>query len=68
MRTDPFYELDINRLIPQAEKEARDKVNFMGVRSVKRSGKDGFYNHCMFTDYFHKTMKRLAVEAGLRRF
>ena len=68
MRTDRAYEYDINQLIPTAEKEARVLVALSGVRSIKRSGKDGFYNHCMFTDYFHKTMKRLAVEAGLRRF
>lgn len=75
MRTDKAYEYDINVLIPMAEKEAISKVNYTGVKSEKRpgakdhvSGKSLYYNHCFFTQFFHRAMKRLAIENGLRRF
>ncbi len=69
MRTDKAYEYDINLLIPLAVKEARAKASFTGLTFEKRPAKlGGTYNHCFYTEYFHRAMKRLAVEAGLRRF
>jgi len=64
MKRDYAYEYDINKLIPLAEKEARARVNFIGVKSVPKDG----YNHCLFTEYFHRAMKRLAIENELRTF
>ena len=64
MHKDLLYEKEINALIPMAEKEARAKVNYIGVRSEPRDG----YNHCFFTEYFHRAMIRLAIENGLRSF
>ena len=75
MRTDKAYEYDINQLIPLAEKEARAKVNFTGLKSTKNpgaadkvTGKCTYYNHCFFTEFFHRAMKRLAIENELRKF
>jgi len=64
MKRDMDYEIKINALIPTAEKEARERVDLIGVKSVSKGG----YNHCLFTEYFHKAMKRLAIENGLRTF
>lgn len=67
--TDPYYEKAINDLIPLAVKEARASVNMLGLKTTKRSGTDGkFYNHCFFSEFFHREMKRLAIENGLRKF
>ena len=75
MTKDRLYELEINALIPIAETEAKKIVELSGKRSEKRvgvrdkvTGKYQYYNHCFFTEYFHKAMKRLAIEAGLRTF
>lgn len=72
---DPFYENEIDKLIPTADKEARQKVNELGIKSESRvgafdkeSGKCQFYNHCFRSEFFHRAMKRLAIEAGLRKF
>ena len=68
MHTNKNYEIEINALIPTAEKEARERVNEYGITSIRRQGKDDFYNHCFKTQFFHEAMKRLAIEAGLRKF
>lgn len=75
MKTNRAYEYDIDALIPKAVKEARKKTAALKARSEKRTGavdkvtgKGGFYNHCFFTEHFHRAMKRLAIEAGLRTF
>ena len=63
------YERNIEDLIPQAEKEARLKVTNLGIGSELRPGVDGrTYNHCFFTEFYHKSMTRLAIEKGLRSF
>jgi len=68
MRRDLEYEHRINTLIPMAEKEANAKVALTCVKSVIRPSSTGHYNHCLFTEYFHRAMKRLAIENGLRAF
>lgn len=78
MKTDPFYEAAIDGLIPLAEREAKKKVMLLGTRSEERvriiPGKPGkkedivVYNYCFFTEFFHKAMKRLAIENELRTF
>lgn len=63
------YERSIEDLMPQAEKEARLKVVNTGIVSVVRPGVDGrTYNHCFFTEFFHESMTRLAIEKGFRGF
>lgn len=64
MKADRAYEYDIDALIPKAEKEARKKVRASGAEYEHRGG----YRHCFFTEYFHKSMKGLAIKAGLRTF
>ena len=68
-----MYEEEINALIPQAEKEALERIAGRAKKSEKRPGVGKFpsgkpipYSHCFFTEYFHKAMNRLAHEAGLR--
>lgn len=69
MKSDRAYVYDIDKLIPLAEKEARAKVKFSGVYSEPRPSKLGvIYNHCFFTEHFHRAMKRLAIENELRTF
>jgi hypothetical protein len=61
------YVSKINALIPIAEAEAKVKVQELGMASEPRPGADGKnYNHCFFSEFFHKAMKRLAMDAGLR--
>lgn len=63
------YEKAVDALIPKAAKEARLKVVNLGIASEKRPGFDGrTYNHCFFTEFFHKAMNRLTIKAGLRQF
>ena len=63
------YERNIEDLMPLAEKEARLKVANMGRSSETRPGIDGkTYNHCFFTEFFHESMTRLAIEKGFRAF
>lgn len=64
MHTDKEYEKAINALIPAAVSEAKSETKFMPSPTVNVRG----YNHCYFTEFFHKAMTRLAIEAGLRRF
>ena len=69
MSKDPFYEANINRLIPIAVKEAKKKVKESGVSFEPRPGKvQPYYRHCFFTEYFHQSMIRLAIENELRTF
>ena len=63
------YERAIEDLMPQAEDEARLKVTNIGRFRELRPGVDGrTYNHCFFTQFFHESMTRLAIESGLRKF
>jgi len=69
MRTLTLHEINIESLIPAAEKEAWLRVGNFGTRSEVRPGVDGrTYNHCFFTEFFHKAMTRLAIENGFRAF
>lgn len=69
MKSDPIFVHEINKLIPLAEREAKAKVNVMGIKNEPRPGKlQPFYNHCFFTQFFHKAMIRLAIENELRTF
>ena len=63
------YEKAIDALIPIAEKEAVEKVEAIGMLSEPRLGAEGkTYNHCFKTQFFHESMTRLAIEAGIRNF
>ena len=63
------HEKAINGLIPSAESEADEKVKQLGKRVEVRHGSDGKpYNHCFWTEFFHKAMNRMAYAAGLRTF
>jgi len=78
MKSDKAYVYDIDKLIPLAEREARREVFQLGRMTEERTriipGKPGekedaaIYNYCFFTEFFHKTMTRLAIENGLRTF
>lgn len=69
MHTDTDYELAVNKLIPLAVAEAKKMVWLTGVRTAMMPGKlSPTYNHCYFTEYFHKAMKRLTIENELRKF
>lgn len=78
MKKDLIYEIEIDKLIPQAEREALREMLHLGKRIEARTriipGKPGekedivTYNHCFFTELFHKAMIRLAIENGLRTF
>lgn len=69
MHTDLNYELEINKLIPQAVKEAKNKVWLTGVKNASVPGKYSVvYNHDYFSEYFHQAMIRLAIENNLRKF
>ncbi len=69
MKPDEKYELAINKLIPLAVKEAKNKVWLTGVKNAAMPGKlSVVYNHDYFSEYFHLAMKRLAIENELRKF
>lgn len=61
------YEKNINSLIPAAELEASEMVASLGISSESRNGANGQpYNHCFWTEFFHKAMNRMTLERGLR--
>lgn len=63
------YEQDIRSLIPTAEIEAMLKVVDIGKAGELRPGAGGkVYFHSFFTEFFHKSMTRLAIEKGIRGF
>lgn len=65
MRTD--IELQINSLIPRAEKMARKKVDRTGKGYESRIGVDGReYRHCFWSQYFHEAMNKLTKQHGVR--
>ena len=75
MKRDLQYELDINALIPTAEREAKRLADLTPMKSERRpgavdrvTGKAVFYNHSFYAEFFHIEMRRLAIEHGLRRF
>jgi hypothetical protein len=60
-------DLNINALIPAAEKEATEKVKLKKKVSEERPGVDGKpFNWCFWTEYYHVAMNRMAIEKGLR--
>lgn len=64
---DPNYELRINSLIPLAEKEAKEKVEKLGVKTKSVAGKNGeIFEYDYWTEFFHEAMNRLSIEAKLR--
>lgn len=61
------YKEKINALIPIAEREANLKLEGVPKKSEYRVGICGSkYQHCLWTEFFHKAMNRLAKEAGYR--
>lgn len=61
----------IDALIPMADQLAgkmmMEHLNSGGQKSEVRPGKDGFgYTHFFETEFFHKSIDRLARDAGLR--
>jgi len=64
------YEQSINRLIPEAEQAALDRVKALGktfeLRPAVRSGGKETYHHDFFSEFFHEEMNRLAYAHGYR--
>jgi len=58
----------INKLIPRAEAEANKLMeNCNGVTCKLVKGVDGKdFSYCIWTNYFHKAMNRLAREYEIR--
>lgn len=64
--TDPDRITAINKLIPQAEKNAKRLVKEHGKEFEYRQGRGQSYRHSFFVQFYHQEMNRLAQEAGLR--
>ena len=67
-RPDRDYVEALDRLIPEACREADKVIRKTGVRYEERVGVDGHrYNYCWWTRHFHNAMNRLAAAEGLRK-
>jgi len=66
------YIREIDRLIPIAQRAARERVVEFGKLTEDRpgykivGGEVRDYQHCFFTEFFHEEMNIMAYEAGLR--
>ena len=66
------YRAELDKLIPIAQRVARERVKELGKIEEPRIGAGSpigavnTYHHCFFTEFFHAEMNKLAYEAGLR--
>lgn len=67
MTIDTTHAIKVNQFIPIAEQQADAIVAKSGLFQEIRTGKGGVsYNHCFWSEAFHKAMNKLTSDAGLR--